>query len=51
MRMALTSLQCPLPTLALKNDVLLTTVEGADCHVVRDAWCVGLAPSMWLYTC
>ena len=33
MRMALASLQCPLPILAL---VLLTTV-GADCHVVRDA--------------
>ena len=37
MRMAPASLQCPLPTLALKNDVLLTTVlEGAGCHVVRD---------------
>ena len=48
MRMALASLQCPLPILALKydaHDVLLTTV-GADCHVVRDVWCmcVGLAP-------
>ena len=45
MRMALASLQCPLPILALKydaHDVLLTTV-GADCHVVSDV-CVGLAP-------